>query len=244
MKHLFDVEIAVKYGVNAAILLENIGYWIKQNEANEINFYDGFYWTYNSRKAYRELFPYLSERQINTAFQKLIDDGLIITGNYNKSAYDHTLWYALTDKGKSILHFDIIETDKMSNGLRQNVEPIPYINHSLNTTIKHITINYAEISEMFNSICKSYPNVKKLSDARKKTIKARFNSGYTTEDFKTLFEKAEGSSFLKGDNNRHWRASFDWLITDSNMAKVLDGNYDGGNKEPKHERLGDLDDLF
>lgn len=125
MKHLFEVEIAVNYGVNAAILLENFGYWIKQNEANDINYFDGTYWTYNSRRAFRELFPYLSERQINTAIQKLIDNGLIITGNYNKSAYDRTLWYALTPKGKSILHFDIMEDEKMSNEFSQNVRPIP-----------------------------------------------------------------------------------------------------------------------
>ena len=36
MKHLFDVDIASQYGVNAAILLENIGFWVKQNEANEV----------------------------------------------------------------------------------------------------------------------------------------------------------------------------------------------------------------
>lgn len=135
MKHIFDVDIAKKYGVNAAILLENIGYWIKQNEANETNFFDGTYWTFNSRRAYRELFPYMSERQINTAFQKLIDDELIITGNYNKLVYDRTLWYALTQKGKCILHFDIMDYDKTSNGNGQNVKPIPNINTNINTDI-------------------------------------------------------------------------------------------------------------
>lgn len=135
MKHILDVDIAKIYGVNAAILLENIGYWIKQNEANETNFFDGTYWTFNSRRAYRELFPYMSERQLNTAFQKLIDDGLIITGNYNKLAYDRTLWYALTRKGKCILHFDIMDNDKMSNGNNQNEKPIPIINTDINTSV-------------------------------------------------------------------------------------------------------------
>ncbi len=125
MIHFFDTEIAAEYGINAAVLLQNIGYWVQQNEANKANFYDGYYWTYNSRKAYQELFPYMSERQISTAFQKLIEAGLVITGNYNKLAYDRTLWYALTQKGESILHFDIMDCSKMSNGLPQNVKPIP-----------------------------------------------------------------------------------------------------------------------
>ena len=111
MQHSFDIGIAMQYGVYAAILLNNLGYWIKHNEANGTNFHDGKYWTYNSRKAYKELFPYMSERQINTALEKLISDGLVVTGNYNESAYDRTLWYALTQNGKSILHFFKMEND-------------------------------------------------------------------------------------------------------------------------------------
>lgn len=68
------------------------------------------------------------------------------------------------------------------------------------------------------------PRLTKLSDSRKKAIRARLNQ-YTIEDFKRLFAMAEESSFLKGQNGRDWSANFDWLIKDSNMAKVLDGNY-------------------
>ena len=83
---------------------------------------------------------------------------------------------------------------------------------------------YSEISDLYNSICLSFPRLTKLSDARKKAIKARFNT-YTIEDFRRLFTMAEESDFLKGKNDRNWSATFDWLIKDSNMAKVLDGNY-------------------
>ncbi len=86
-------------------------------------------------------------------------------------------------------------------------------------------IGYQIISDMFNEICISFPRITKLSDRRKKTIRARINQGYTAEDFKRLFESAEASSFLKGGNSRNWSANFDWLIQDANMTKVLDGNY-------------------
>lgn len=135
MIHVFDTDVAKKYGVNAAIILQNIGYWIKQNEANEINFYDGRYWTFNSKRAYSELFPYMSKRQIETAFQKLIEDGVIVTGNYNKLAYDRTLWYALTQKGKCILHFGEMEKPNSANGLPQNGEPIPNINPNVTPNV-------------------------------------------------------------------------------------------------------------
>lgn len=175
MKHIFDVDIAKQYGVNAAVLLENIGYWIKQNEANETNFYDGTYWTFNSRRAYRELFPYMSERQINTAFEKLIADGLIITGNYNKLAYDRTLWYALTKKGKCILHFDIMDNVILSNGDMQNVTPIPNINANKNT------IENTDILAEFETLWQMYPRKIGKPKALKAYQKAR-KSGVTFED--------------------------------------------------------------
>ena len=109
-------------------------------------------------------------------------------------------------------------------------------------------VPYEEIKNMFCSICKSYPRCTVMSEARRKTVKARFASGYTLDDFKTLFAKAEASSFLRGQNERNWSANFDWLIKDANMAKVLDGNYDDkermtdygqstGNHEPP-QRIG------
>ncbi|RDU25040.1 phage replisome organizer N-terminal domain-containing protein [Anaerosacchariphilus polymeriproducens] len=85
--------------------------------------------------------------------------------------------------------------------------------------------NYQQIADMYNNTCVSFPRLTKLSDTRKKSIKARLNT-YTIGDFQRLFELAESSDFLKGGNNRNWMATFDWLIKDSNMAKVLDGNYE------------------
>lgn len=105
-------------------------------------------------------------------------------------------------------------------------------------------VPYEQIKAMYNEICKSLPRCTAMSDARKKAIKARFSSGYTLDDFKRLFEKTEASSFMKGANSRNWRATFDWLLKDANMAKVLDGNYDDHHANNAPERKGDLDDLF
>lgn len=90
---------------------------------------------------------------------------------------------------------------------------------------KNKRIDYQLIADMYNDTCVSFPRVQTLSDSRKKAIKARLNT-YSIDDFKTLFEKAEASAFLKGANDRNWRATFDWMIKDSNMAKILEGNYE------------------
>lgn len=102
---------------------------------------------------------------------------------------------------------------------------------------------YQIISDMYNEICISFPKCTKMSDSRMRTIKARLNSGYTEEDFKKLFQAAEASRFLKGGNNRNWQANFDWLIKDSNMAKVLDGNYSDKNAEQEKSGIEYFDFL-
>ena len=103
-----------------------------------------------------------------------------------------------------------------------------------------VSINYQLIADMYNNTCVSFPRLTKLSDKRKKAIKARFST-YSVEDFQKLFEMAEASSFLKGQNKRNWSATFDWLICDGNMAKVLDGNYADGSStrtaEPEPVKL-------
>jgi hypothetical protein len=103
MQHRFDTEIATKYDIMTAILLDNFYFWIEKNKLNERNFKDGRFWTYNTKKAMVEWFPYLNERQLDYALKKMVDEGLLVKGNYNENKYDRTLWYAITDFGYSIL---------------------------------------------------------------------------------------------------------------------------------------------
>lgn len=136
MIHNFDSEIAEKYGIFEAVLINHIYYWIEKNRANEANFYEGTYWTYNSTKAFTILFPYASERQIKYALKHLREEGILLTGNFNKSSYDRTLWYALSKKGYSIVQKCPMEETEMSDQKSENVPPIPDIKPDINTDIK------------------------------------------------------------------------------------------------------------
>ena len=100
--HAFDVEIATEYGWLEAIILNSLWYWITKNRANEANFHDGKYWTHNSIRAFVALFPYATYKQIRGALLHLREEGIIEVGNYNKTAYDRTLWYTLSDKGEAL----------------------------------------------------------------------------------------------------------------------------------------------
>ena len=99
------------------------------------------------------------------------------------------------------------------------------------------------IFELYNRICRSYPRITQYSEARKKAVKASLKK-YNLKDFERLFKKAESSDFLKGKIKCDWRATFDWLINDTNMAKVLDGNYDNRSKNlSEQEHSYNLEDL-
>lgn len=103
--------------------------------------------------------------------------------------------------------------------------------------------NYQQIVEMYNSLCPSFPSLRSLSESRRKAIKARLQT-YSLDDFRTVFQKAEQSSFLKGKNNRNWSATFDWMLKDSNFAKILDGNYDDRTSQTTRGKNGmTIDDM-
>lgn len=139
---------------------------------------------------------------------------------YGRNIYKITHEIEVTNDLKHI--FGAVEIRAVENEAINNNKP--------NNNYLKNNIDYQLIADMYNATCISFPKLTKLSDKRKKTIRARFKQGYTVEDFKRLFELAEGSSFLKGGNGRNWSASFDWLITDANMAKTLDGNYSDRQK--------------
>jgi len=118
-RHSFDPEIAKRVGLNAAVIYQNILWWAEKNAANGRHHYDGLWWTYNSVSAFSELFPYLTGKQIRTALDKLVQEGLLVTERFNKSAYDQTKWYAPTCLK------DQADLPKQANETAQKGEPIP-----------------------------------------------------------------------------------------------------------------------
>lgn len=137
MEHSFDIEIAKEYGIEEAIILKNICFWVQKNAANEKHFHEGKYWTYNSKKAFSELFPYMTESKIKYALDNLKKSGLIETGNYNESSYDRTLWYTLTEKAYELLGFSPMHWRKFSDGQDKDTAPLGNFHRSNNIYINN-----------------------------------------------------------------------------------------------------------
>lgn len=133
----FDSDVAIDVGVNAAIIYKNIQFWCEKNQTNGLHEHDGLYWTYNSVKAFCMQFPYMSDKQIRTALNTLEEKGYIVSGNFNKSTYDRTKWYAdnRAKRFNSSCPTGQMEIDNRANENAPEGEPIPDINTDVNTDV-------------------------------------------------------------------------------------------------------------
>jgi len=183
----FDEEVAKNIGTDSAIILQNIEFWQQKNQANNKNFYDGRYWTYNSVSAYEQLFSWLSIKQIRTCLSKLEKCGYLVTGNYNTSHYDRTKWYSSV-RVHSTCPSEQIDLPKSANETAQMGEPIPYNKPYNNTDNKRKT-------KVFQK-----PSVKEIRDyclERKNNV-----------DAENFFDFYESKDWMVGKNKmKNWKAS-------------------------------------
>ena len=208
MKHSFEAGIADKYGIEVAVVFDMFCFWINKNEANENNYHDGKYWTFNSAKGFKKIFPYWSEKKIQRILQKMVDEDLIIKGNYNENPWNQTSWYAFGNMGEKLKNALSIDWSNLSNAFTESVQCTkdksvqcktvnkPFIYTVDKRNIKESsddtdlsaseTIPYVEIIDYLNSKClKSYKHKNRI--AREK-IHARWNEGFRLEDFKHVID--------------------------------------------------------
>lgn len=98
-------------------------------------------------------------------------------------------------------HMDLI-MDKW-NGI-EKITNIKFINKN--------TDRYINLNARYKELCKS----KNKDEALSEILNA--------------IENINNSDFLKGNNNRNWIISFDWFVKAGNFYKVLEGNYNNGDK--------------
>jgi hypothetical protein len=130
MQHIFDIDIAKKYGLEVSIFMKNISFWVKHNQSNDINFNENRYWTYNTQSALTDLFPYWSRDQIKRIIKKSYDLNLLMKGNFNQINYDRTTWFSLTDYGHNLFGLTLgrkcpIESMESPTPLGGIAQPIP-----------------------------------------------------------------------------------------------------------------------
>lgn len=120
MRHSFNTDVAERYGLQEAILLDWIVFWLVENERNERNFYEGRCWVFNSAKALAEKFHYLSPNTIQKTLKRLEDAGIIISGNFNKNKFDRTKWYSIADEYRYLLKEHRSDAENLKEDAKQN----------------------------------------------------------------------------------------------------------------------------
>lgn len=144
--HHFNPTLAKDYGIDIAVFLNNLYHWVEYNRAYKKNFFEGRYWTFNSIAAFCEVHPYWSKRQIERIISACKNEGLILSGCFNKDKRDRTAWYTLSDEAMAYFedtpkvdgcispNGEMHDTER-GNSFPQTVTTIP-INKPINKPIK------------------------------------------------------------------------------------------------------------
>ena len=130
---LLKPMLAVKIGINEAIVVQQVHYWLERSNHD----YDGKKWVFNSLDKWCEQFPFWSKRTLERIFKKLEDENILIVGNYNKLSFDRTKWYSINyDYLQSVgMHSDKLtgshsdkvaesDTDKMTGTIPETTQEI------------------------------------------------------------------------------------------------------------------------
>ena len=238
--------LAKEIGLNESLILLQIEFWISISN----NERDGKRWTYQSvRDMQEKSFSFWSISTINRAVNKLIDEGYIVEGNFNKMKYDKTRWFALNFETLNELESISIngddtgvfhnDTRSNQNDTRsvQNDTTIPEITTETTTEKDHSPakaeqIPYKEIIEYLNE--KTEKNISYKAKGNRRLISARWNEDYTLEDFKKVIDNkvadwfGKDVTFTNGKNAETYLHP-STLFRQSNFDKYL-------NEDPNKEK--------
>lgn len=189
----------------------------------------------------------LSEQQIRTIIKRLISTGeitykstnryvIITICNYdkyqgNKNQINEQINEQSTSNQRQLKNIRNKEYNIIDINLRGSNDQLSSAFDEAEASEPNEKIPFAEIKELWNATCTGFPRLVVISENRRNKLRNRVAEmgGYAKAIrlLKKIFEKMQQSKFLKGDNKRGWKASFDWLIeNDKNWAKVFEGNYD------------------
>ena len=195
---VIDIELATMLGLNEAIVLQQIHYWLGINQKNGTNFKEGRYWTFNSMKKWHdETFPFWSEPTLKRIFKNLEDKGLLITGNFNKKGYDRTKWYTIDYQklysmccNNSLGQNDTMHCIKMTQSIVSNCTNALGQNDTTNTR-DYTEIN-TEISQQQGVLLQHEKEVSLLKDF----LSRSYTDEYAIKVINLLRENGKGINYL------------------------------------------------
>ena len=120
MTHSLNVEFAQRYGIEGAIIIEQLYWWLHKNACESDMIKEDRVWCYFSARGLAKYIPYMNSQKLRRELKKLEDAEVVMVGNFNKSPINQTLWYSFTDKFLPELadaNYDISDFSKMKNAI-------------------------------------------------------------------------------------------------------------------------------
>lgn len=99
--------------------------------------------------------------------------------------------------------------------------------------------NRNKVVEIYNTYCVNLPQVQKLTEKREKAIDKLLKE-FSLEQFEEICKIANVSEFLIGNNDRSWKADFDFIIRTDKATAILEGKY----SQRKKDKLDGFIDLW
>ena len=107
---------------------------------------------------------------------------------------------------------------------------------SLAETVRKEHVDWDGLMGYYNTTFRGkLPAIKTVTDTRKKAVRARI-AQYGKESIVEAFRNVLASPFLLGDNDRSWRADFDWIFKPANYTKILEQRYNGNRTDTNQAR--------
>lgn len=108
--------------------------------------------------------------------------------------------------------------------------------------VKEIKEKENKIKEIYNSTCTNLPEIQKITEKREKAID-KFLQEFTEEQFQEICSIANNNPFLTGNNDRKWKADFDFLMRIDKATSILEGKY-GSSTSSRNGTLKELKEEF
>lgn len=105
------------------------------------------------------------------------------------------------------------------------------------------TVDYELFKDIYNRFCSSLPQIRVLSDKRKKAIR-EFLKELDFCYFEEACKKANESNFLTGQNDRGWKADFDFIIKPEKALSIIEGGKYGSNSVVKKYDDAKTEEIF
>ena len=188
--------LAQKIGLNEAIILQQIHYWLVSSQHEK----EGRKWVYNTYKEWQLQMPFWSESTIKRTIKSLEEQGYLLSANYNRLKMDKTKWYSIDYEKLAELESDAQVLQEPSTGQNESTldsewlleedsvtQAIPEITTETSTeTTTKKPIPFSEIITYLNT--KSHSSYKPGTKKTKELITARWNEGFHLEDFKKVID--------------------------------------------------------